>query len=603
MLRNKLYLGLLPLLALLVVVGAAGIYVSHDLARSSGEKISRSYAVAMGVQEMREAAGGMSVAMHAALRGLVLESRAAYEERRGRFKRALMEQSFAAAGTERAGAVGRVSDAFERFEAAGNALALSGDTGGQAGYDEVERTYFGVLRALDELLRTDSLVMQAESRRVAGIARVSMGALAAVIVAGVVLSLLLALRLARMLLGPISALTRSARLLGEGNLDGGVPVVSRDEIGVLAQTFNTMAARLREYRDAMAARVVRAQRTMEATLASTPDPLFVVSPGDGADIRNPAAEKLAALPEFAGGFPETLEARVQETLRTREHFLPASYEHVLAVRVDHDERFYLPRILSITDKLTGQGSAAVLLQDVTKFRLLDDAKNNLVGTVSHELKTPLTSLRMAVYLLLEQNTGALNEAQRSLLETARDDAERLLRILDDILDLARIEGGTAAISRRETGVAALLEDMAREMRPIVAEPGQTIRIRVAPGAGADGKVFLDPERIRHVFINLLGNASKYSPAGGEIELYAEPEAAGPGAVRFGVRDRGAGIAEQDAPHVFRKFFRAPGQAGKGAGLGLSIAREIVLAHGGTIACASKPGEGSDFHFVIPAGKG
>ncbi len=598
MLRNKLYLGLLPLLALLILVGVAGIFVSRDIASSSSEKISRGYSVMMAGHDMREAAGGMAAAMHAALRGRELEARPVFEEHRGRFKRALMAESFAAAGTGRGEAVGRVSDAFDRFESVGASLVSVTAERERAGYDEVEGAYFGVLHSLDELLRMDSRVMQVESQRVEGIARVSIGVLVAVILAGIALSVLLAFALARMLIGPISALTRSARALGEGNLDNNVPVTSRDELGQLARTFNTMAARLREYRDAMAARVVRAQRTMEATLTSTPDPLFIVSQNGEPAIRNPAADKLAVLPEFANGFPEPLNTRVEEVLRTREHFLPAGYDQVIQVAVDHDERFYLPRILSISDKLTGQGSAAILLQDVTKFRLLDDAKNNLVGTVSHELKTPLTSLRMAVYLLLEQNTGALTPPQRDLLETARDDADRLLRILNDILDLARIESGAAAISRREVEIGPLFEEMAREMRPIIAGAGQGIVLRVDPAAGIDGKVFLDPERIRHVFINLLGNASKYTPEGGRIELYALPGDT-PGEVRFGVRDNGAGIAAKDVPYVFQKFYRAPGQARKGAGLGLSIAREIVLAHGGAIACASRPGEGSDFYFTLP----
>lgn len=599
MLRNKLYLGLLPLLALLILVGVAGIFVSRDIAVSSREKISLSYSVMMAGHDMREAAGGMAEAMHAALRGRELEARPVFEEHRGRFKGALMEQSFSAAGTGREMAVRDVSDAFDRFESAGASLVSLAPEGERAGYEEVEGAYFGVLHSLDELLRMDSRVMQVESQRVQGIARVSIGVLAVVILAGIALSVLLAFALARMLIGPIRELTQSAAALGEGNLDRNVPVTSRDELGQLAQTFNTMAARLREYRDAMAARVVRAQRTMEATLTSTPDPLFIVSQNGEPPIRNPAADKLAALPEFANGFPEPLNARVQEVLRAQEHFLPAGYDQVIQVSVDHDERFYLPRILSIRDKLTGQGSAAILLQDVTKFRLLDDAKNNLVGTVSHELKTPLTSLRMAVYLLLEQNAGALTPPQRDLLETARDDADRLLRILNDILDLARIESGASSISRREVAVVPLLEEMAREMRPIIMGAGQHIAVRVEPAAGIDGNVFLDPERIRHVFINFLGNASKYTPEGGRIELYAMPGPE-PGDVRFGVRDTGAGIAAKDAPYVFQKFYRAPGQTRKGAGLGLSIAREIVLAHGGTIACASNPGEGSDFYFTIPA---
>jgi len=335
---------------------------------------------------------------------------------------------------------------------------------------------------------------------------------------------------------------------------------------------------------------------MEATLTSTPDPLFVVAKDGTHEVRNPAAEELAATAEFAGGFPEELAKHLQEVLNSGTHYLPTGYDQVVTARLGREERYYLPRILAIGDALTGFGGAAMILQDVTKFRLLDDAKSNLVGTVSHELKTPLTSLRMAVYLLLEQQVGPLLPSQRDLLETARDDADRLLRILNDLLDLARLEGGSATINLRDdVSVESLLADMAREMKGIVDAADQ--KVEVLPEGDLRG-IKIDPERLRHVFINLLANASKYSPSESIITLYARP---GPeGFVRFGVRDQGPGIPAEFLPRVFEKFYRVPGQTRKGAGLGLTIAREIVVAHGGTISCASKRGEGSDFYFLLPA---
>jgi NtrC-family two-component system sensor histidine kinase KinB len=192
---------------------------------------------------------------------------------------------------------------------------------------------------------------------------------------------------------------------------------------------------------------------------------------------------------------------------------------VVTFRVGNEDRHYLPRILSIGDKLTEFKGAAVILQDVTKFRLLDDAKTNLVGTVSHELKTPLTGLRMAVYLLLEKTLGPLEPAQREMLESARDDADRLLRILDSLLDLARLEAGASALERRRIPVD---DTPARNRRrgPLVhLRGGPAARRPEEPGLG---EVNVDASRLRHVFINLLSNASKYSPAGGTITLGAAP---------------------------------------------------------------------------------
>jgi signal transduction histidine kinase len=594
MLRTRFNLGMLPLLLLLILVGAAGIVVCRNLGRSMEEKLAQSFRMVLTAHEMRDAATGVTTAIHRAQDGFELEARPEYERQRGRFKKALMAESFASAGTQRAVSLEAVADAFGEMEAQGDAVFAASAPVTRESYLNAEVMFFNALKSLDTLMESDHRELQDEAKRVSEFARVGTRVLAAAIAAGIALSLWLGWRLARSILRPIQSLTLSARAFGDGNLDRDVPVTSRDELGELARTFNAMAAKLRAYRDAMTARVVRAQRTMEATLTSTPDPLFVIARDGAIELRNPAAEALAASPEFADGFPEPLGARLQEVLGTGAHFLPSDYTHAVMARVGNDERFYLPRILAIGDELTGFGGAAMILQDVTKFRLLDDAKNNLVGTVSHELKSPLTSLRMAVYLLLEQKIGGLSPRQRDLLETARDDADRLLRILNDILDLSRIESGSAALSRRDTPVRALLAEMAREMKPLVDDAGQRIAIEVDE---AVTNVFLDPERIRHVFVNLLGNASKYSPEGGVITLYARPE--GDGSVRFGVRDQGAGIPGSEVPYVFEKFYRVPGQARKGAGLGLAIAREIVLAHGGFIACASKVGEGSDFHFHLP----
>ncbi|MDR2673750.1 MAG: HAMP domain-containing protein [Opitutaceae bacterium] len=596
---------MLPLLLLLMLVGAAGIAVCRNLGRSMEEKLAQSFRMVLAAHEMRDAATRATAAIHRAQDGFELEARPDYEHQRGRFKKALMAESFAAAGTARARALETVADAFGGMEAQGDAVFATGAPVTRESYLAAEVMFFNALKSLDTLMEADQRALQGEAKRVSEFARAGARVLAAAIAAGIALSLWLAWRLARSILQPIKSLTLSARALGDGDLEHDVPVASRDELGELARTFNAMAAKLRAYRDAMTASVVRARRTMEATLTSTPDPLFIIARDGSTELRNPAAEALAAAPEFAGGFPAPLAARIREVLEGGAHFLPSDYRHVVMARLGpdgRDERFYLPRILAIGDELTGFGGAAMILQDVTKFRLLDDAKNNLVGTVSHELKSPLTSLRLAVYLLLENNSrlGTLTPRQRDLLETARDDADRLLRILNDILDLSRIEGGRAALSRRDTPVRPLLAAMAREIKPLADDAGQRVEIEVDEAVAT---VFLDPERIRHVFINLLGNAAKYSPGGGVITLYARPADGGgdDGAwVRFGVRDRGPGIPADAVPSVFEKFYRVPGQTRKGAGLGLAIAREIVLAHGGFIACASKEGEGSDFYFHLPA---
>lgn len=594
MLRSRLLFGLLPLLLVLVATGSYAIRVCRQLAGPVQHGLVSEYKAALGCQDMRVSATVMSNA--SALAGAnPIGARRSLDKGRAAFTKELMAQSASSAGKPRARLVEALDAAFQAFSARCD-RAIS--EGGAASLDETrtdEDALFGVLNALDRLTESDYAASRETEAQAEQLAGTAVRVLSVAIAVALLLSVAIAWMVAASLLRPIMALTASATALGEGDLDTSVPVFSDDELGVLARSFNTMAAKLRAYRDAIQERVLKTQRTMEATLTSAPDPLFVVSKGGGVEVRNPAAEELSQLPEFSSGLPASLAEPLGAVLATDEHYLPTDYGRVVTFRMGHEDRHYLPRILAIGDKLTEFKGAAVILQDVTKFRLLDDAKTNLVGTVSHELKTPLTSLRMAVYLLLEKTLGPLAPAQREMLESARDDADRLLRILDSLLDLARLEAGVSALERRRVSLDALLRGIAEEARMFISAAGQQLVLSREPGAD---EVNVDASRLRHVFINLLSNASKYSPAGGTITLSAAP--APLGFVRFSVRDEGAGIPPEAMPHVFHRFYRVPGQSKPGAGIGLAIAREIVVAHGGTIACSNAPGGGADFHFLVPA---
>jgi two-component system, NtrC family, sensor histidine kinase KinB len=596
MLRTRLYLGVLPLLLLIVATGGYAIYVCRDLAGSLSRDLLNNYRAVIACQQMRQSASLMTSALSPAELGP--EDRRLFEEYRDNFKRELVAQSRTSFGSGRASFVAALESAFNQLSAEGERQLRAGGTRTPgAGMQAANRALIPVHQAIDELTRRDFAAAQRTASEVEHLAAATERVMLITIAGGFVLSLFLAWRLAASLLGPIRMLTASAVALGEGELDREVPELSRDELGQLARAFNTMAGKLRSYRDATLARVLRAQRTMEATLTSAPDPVFVVGRDGTQEVRNPAAEQLATLPEFASGFPPELANPLAHVLQTGEHYVPGDYGRAVTLRVGREDRHYLPRILAVGDKLTEFSGAAIILQDVTKFRLMDDAKTNLVGTVSHELKTPLTSLRMALYLLLEQNLSALSQQQKELLEDARNDADRLLRILDTLLDLTRLESGSSPLERSEVGVSALLRQIAGEAHPFVDSAKQRLAVVIAPEL--NGVILnVDEARIRHVFMNLLTNASKYTEPGGFITLSAAPENGN--FIRFSVRDQGPGIPSESIGRIFERFYRAPNQEKRtGAGLGLAIAREIVVAHGGSIACTSTEGSGSEFYFVLP----
>ena len=403
-------------------------------------------------------------------------------------------------------------------------------------------------------------------------------------------------QLSRSILQPIQLLTQAARELGEGKLGQLVPVATRDEVGELALAFNKMAAQLQEYRQSTSEKIVRVHRTMETTLASFPDPIFVLNKDGSIELKNPAADGLISSLQLKGQLPDRLQAIARNTLESGENFLPDSFKEVISYRISGEDKFFLPRVLAMRSKEDTLFGVAVVLYDVTRFRLLDAAKTDLVATVSHELKSPLTSVRMVLYMLLEKTFGALTAKQDELLKTARNDTERLLRILNDLLDLARLDEGHAGLRKEPVAPSELLAGVLQEMADKFTAKNLNVNFIVEPDLPA---VMVDRQRINHVFTNLMSNAIKHSPANGDILLCAKPSENNDHEVEFSITDQGPGIPEEYHSRIFERFFRVPGQTQSGAGLGLSIAREITVAHGGHIGVKLEPpGEGCTFYVVL-----
>jgi signal transduction histidine kinase len=406
----------------------------------------------------------------------------------------------------------------------------------------------------------------------------------------------------RTILQPLQSMTVAAQGISEGNLDQVVPYQGADELGQLAQAFNTMARHLRDYRQSQSAQLLRAQQTIQATIDSFPDPVLVIDFEGAVEMANPAARQLLGVVPHQKNHPGTgiwqppdaLAAPLAEALQGQRDFLPEGFDKVILLGPGGRERAVLPRILTIRDPYGSALGAAVVLQDVTRLRLLDQVKSNLVATASHELKTPLTSVRLAVHLLLEESVGLLNPKQTELLLDARENSERLLAMVNNLLDLARLEQGSRQLEVGPESADSLLQAAVEAVRPRAIDKGIELVVQVPPDVPP---VAVDAARLGHALRNLLDNALTYTDRGGRITLAATIDA---DAVVLSIADTGIGISPEHLPHVFEKFFRAPGQSrGTGTGLGLAIVHEIVTAHGGTITCESRPGEETVFRLRLP----
>jgi two-component system, NtrC family, sensor histidine kinase KinB len=420
---------------------------------------------------------------------------------------------------------------------------------------------------------------------------------------GVAVAVIFIAIVSRSILRPVQTLMRSAREIEQGNLDLVVQVKSRDELRQLAEAFNSMAAKLREYRRTNRAKLVRTQQTTQLAINSLPDAVAILSPEGTIEMANLAAQRLfglradAQVHEFRGEWLANLYQRTSTTLKPVD---PRGYESALQVLDEGGgEHFFLPHAVPILDDERQLLGVTVVLADVTNLRRLDEMKSGMLSVVSHELKTPLTSIRMGVHLLLEEQIGTLTSQQNDLLVAVRDDSNRLNEIVENLLDMGRIESGRALMDLRPEPAEQVAVHSAEPFRPAFQDKGVELVIDIPADAPA---VLVDRTRIGHVFSNLLGNALKYTSPGGRARISAaaeEGDAAADGDVRFSVEDTGIGIPKQYLPHVFERFFRAPGQSGTGgAGLGLAIAKEIVEAHGGRIGVESREGAGTRFTFTL-----
>ena len=410
---------------------------------------------------------------------------------------------------------------------------------------------------------------------------------------GIVLSVYFATR--RAIFKPIQTLTAVAKELGSGNLDQVVPVQSNDEIGALAAAFNKLSCKLRAYRRITADQILQARQMTEITFSAFPDAILALSVDGKIDFANPAAEELLKRLGSEVGLPLRIREEAENVIKGAADYVPTSFEKAVPVRINEHEAYLLPRVIGMRDESGKLFGVAIILQDVTRFRLMDEVKTNLVSTVSHELKTPLSSIRMGLHLLLEEKIGFLNPKQLELLLAAREDSERLLRMINDLLDLARLESGQTRQRFEIISPATLIKSAVPDLTPLVeANDG-----RLVTDISAElPDVAVDLRQIGHVLSNLVSNAARHSRPGEDVVLSAKPIDK---SVRFSVLDHGPGIPQEFQPRIFERFFRVPGtENSTGVGLGLAIAKEMIVSHGGRIGLQSTSGNGSEFYFDLPA---
>jgi len=612
--RRRILIAMLPLFTLLVVLGTTGTFLIRNLGNQVDDIIHENYDSVIFMRDLNEALERIDSSFQFALVGREGQSFKQYQENWISYQKSLGDEQRNITLPGEGELVARLTDLSQAYRALGDAFYQGPAADRDALYfgkdkDPVTDRKKGLYTIFREIkmvsgavLRLNENNMKDVDEKTKRLARSSLIWYGLGLACGIVLAIFLVANTIRMIVHPVRAVTESAVAIGAGNLDQVVPITSDDELGQLASAFNTMARQLREFRQSHKAQLIRAQRTSQATIDSFPEPVLVVDPEGRVEMANPAARRLFGLPQRTSDRstpvvwepPEALRQPLLEALREQCQYVPEGFDKVIVLQQGDEPHSYLPRVLPIRDASLATLGAAVLLEDVTRFRLLDEVKSNMVATVSHELKTPLTSIRLVVHLLLEENVGPLLPKQLELLIDARDNCERLLAMVNNLLDLARLEQGGSHLRVHPELPSTLLRKAFDAFQPRAQDRGVEF---VLEDPGIAEELPVDKDQLQHALQNLLENALAHTPAGGRITLGAESI---PGHVVFSVSDTGSGIPAEYLSLVFQRHFRVPGdKTPGGSGLGLAIVREIVTAHGGAVQCQSSPGKKTIFRMTLP----
>jgi NtrC-family two-component system sensor histidine kinase KinB len=598
-LNRRLLLGVAPVLVILLAVGIYAVFLFLKLGGAIDVILRENYQSVVACQNMKEAAGRMDSGLLLMLNGEEARGRELFRQSGPMFQKNLDVEAHNITLPGEGELADKVAELYRRYrQEAEKFMTLPPSDAARRNlyFDELLPAYTDVTKTASHILDINQQNMVEANNEARHQSQDASRFMIITLLAGFTVALGVSYALARSMVRPLQSLTESARQLGDGNLDQHVPVQSDDELGKLAATFNKMAARLRAYRQSASERILQAQQTTESALRAFPDPILVFSPAKEVRLQNAAAEHFVRQMEGAVLSLGNLSALVDQSFKGSADYQPTSFDKSILVNQKGVEKYYLPRVLAMRDEAGIPFGAAVVLQDVTRFRVADDVKTDLIATVSHELKTPLTSMQMAVYLLLEEKVGPLNPKQTELLLAARSNSDRLFEMIEDLLDLARFEGGAALIDKKPISSRNLLDEVVERERELVTSRGLELKWEADPKLP---EVQVSRPRIDQVFANFISNAVKFSPSGSAITLSAKREDAK--SVCFAVKDEGPGIPQELHRRIFDKFFRVAGDSkDEGAGLGLSIAREIVLAHGGNIGVNSEKGKGSEFFFTLPA---
>ncbi len=390
---------------------------------------------------------------------------------------------------------------------------------------------------------------------------------------------------------PIKALNDGIKEIANKNYSSRIHLQQSDEFGELALSFNKMAEKLDEYESSNLAKLQFEKSRIETIINQMKDGIIGLDNKKNILFLNAVAEGLLGISEkdILGKYAADI-AITNDLMR---RLLQQETTAELKIYADKKESYFNKDFLDVKnkDEIIGQ---VIILKNITSFHELNEAKTNFIATVSHELKTPISAIKLSLQLLNNEKIGSLNTEQNGLLQSITDDTERLLKITGELLNISQVETGNIKLNLQPVDA----ENIIKKSIAAVEFKARLKQVDIHISSLFQlPHIMADSEKTSWVLINLLTNAIEYSPENAVIEINVLAENNN---LIFSVKDYGIGIDEKYQQHLFDHYFRVPGNSNKSStGLGLAISKAFILAQGGQIKVESKINEGSTFSFTLP----
>lgn len=416
-----------------------------------------------------------------------------------------------------------------------------------------------------------------------------------------IIAFILMVNLPSNIANPIQILTTSIRQIANENYKERVHFQSNSEFGQLANSFNVMAEKLQEYSESKLEKIIRGKRRIETLIDNMHDPVIGIDENRKVLFVNDEALKITGLQKekFVGELIQDVAVHndlirdiIKEIIDEN-----SKVSDIMKIYADGKESYFEKEIVDINVIPTGEKEhrfigQVIMLRNITPFKELDLAKTHFLGTVSHEFKTPISSIQMGLQLLENDKIGNLNDEQKNLVKGIKEDSDRLLKITGELLNITQVESGSLQLNLQNSDVHTILDYALNANKAAADQKNISFRTKVESGAES---VWADSEKTAWILNNLISNAVRYSYENSIININITKEN---NKVKFAVADSGIGIEEKYISRIFDRYFRIPGSRKGGTGLGLTISKQFAEAQGGAIYVESEYGAGSEFSFTL-----